>query len=128
MNKLERILVPVDFSPGAKKALELALVFAERFQATIDVLHVLASWSNRPHAEQQLKELLLPVWSPSSLKVGLTIEEGEPAEKIVELAEKGGYELIVMSTHGRSGLEHLLMGSVAESVLRTAPCAVLVTR
>ena len=76
-------------------------------------------------ALNQLRDLI-----PPSFKERATVEiaSGDPAEAIVQVARDHGIDLIVMSTHGRTGLPHLLLGSVAEKVVRLAPCPVLVTR
>jgi len=74
---------------------------------------------------QALKEIVPPV---SGIEFEHKLVYGDPADGIVSLAEKEGVDLIVMSTHGRSGLMHMLMGSVAESIVRRAPCPVLTLR
>ena len=137
MPKVQRILVPVDFSEPSKKCLEYANYFAQRFDAKIDVLHVwrpteytgdamvtltrsepelTLSTFLRNHADQQLNEFLHGV--PHANRM---LEAGEPAQVIAKVAGEGKYDLVVMGTHGRTGLSHLLMGSVAEKVVRTAP-------
>lgn len=148
---ISRILVPVDFSEASSRALRLAVEVGDRFDAAIEVLHVLESplytapemtvvvtggpgrsleEYARQEAERQMKELLQPLMSLAKLRVTQRIEHGAPsaAVTIVEVAVAGGFDVIVMSTHGRTGLEHLLIGSVTEKVIRKAPCAVLVTR
>jgi nucleotide-binding universal stress UspA family protein len=144
MNPIQRILVPVDFSETSKRALEYASFFANRFDAKLDVLNVWGpseyqgddmvvltrsepeltlSTFLRNHADQQLNEFLRGV--PHSNRM---LEAGEPAQIIAKVAGEGKYDLVVMGTHGRTGLSHLLMGSVAEKVVRTAPCPVLTYR
>ncbi|PTL75511.1 universal stress protein [Vitiosangium sp. GDMCC 1.1324] len=144
MTKVQRILVPVDFSETSKRALEWAFFFANRFDAKLDVLHVwrpseyagdemvvltrsepeltLSTYLHN-HADQQLSAFLENV--PHSKQL---LESGEPAQVIVKVAGEGGYDLIVMGTHGRTGLSHLRMGSVAEKVVRLAPCPVFTYR
>ena len=144
MHKIERILVPVDFSEAAKQALAYAAFMARRFDAQLDVLHVwrqvdytgdamvvltrsepelTLSTFLRNHADLQLNEFLGGV--PHNKRM---LEPGEPAPTIVQVATEGGYDLIVMGTHGRTGLTHMVMGSVAEKVVRLAPCPVLTYR
>ncbi|MCY1083733.1 universal stress protein [Archangium lansingense] len=144
MSKIQRILVPVDFSETSRKALEYAYQFAQRFDAKLDVLHVwrpseyagdemvvmtrsepelTLSTFLRNHADQQLTAFLKDV--PHSKQL---LEAGDPARVIARVAGEGGYELLIMGTHGRTGMSHLLLGSVAEKVVRLAPCPVLTFR
>jgi len=142
-----RILVPTDFSPPSDAALATAKEMAERFGASIHVLHVLEdpystsayatevygflppglkeSWQR--NAEERLVRLLPP---EERTRFGgtSTVVFGSPAKAIVEYADGNGIDLIVMGTHGRSGVAHLLLGSVAERVVRTARCPVLTIR
>jgi universal stress protein A len=144
MSRIQRILVPVDFSETSKKALEYAYFIANRFDAKLDVLHVwrpseyagdemvvltrsepelTLSTFLRNHADQQLSGFLQGV--PHSKQL---LESGEPAQVITKVAGEGGYDLIIMGTHGRTGLSHMMLGSVAEKVVRMAPCPVLTYR
>jgi universal stress protein A len=144
MSKIQRILVPVDFSETSKRALEYAYQFVHRFDAKLDVLHVwrpseyagdemvvltrsepelTLSTFLRNHADQQLTAFLKEV--PHSKQM---LESGDPAQVIARVAGEGGYDLVIMGTHGRTGLSHLMMGSVAEKVVRLAPCPVLTFR
>jgi universal stress protein A len=144
---MKRILVPVDFSDASQKALEHAAELARAFGATIDILHVweaprylppelviagpspqqtLAELS-RARAETELKELVQNAGAVASLIGQVRNEEGIPAAKIVEVAATG-YDLIVMGSHGRTGFRHLLLGSVAERVVRHAKTSVLSVR
>ena len=144
MSKIQRILVPVDFSETSKRALEYADLFVKSFDAKLDVLHVwrpseyagdemvvltrsepelTLSTYLRNHADQQLTAFLKEV--PHSKQL---LEAGEPAHVIAKVAGEGGYDLIIMGTHGRTGLSHMMMGSVAEKVVRLAPCPVLTYR
>jgi universal stress protein A len=145
MKVIKRILAPVDFSPCSAAALEFASGLAEAFGATIDVLHV---WELPKMVMPELL-VLVPGGSQASLaqfardQVGkhldeLTasfkgtapiqqrIEAGDPAQTIVRLAEGDRYDLIVMGTHGRQGISHLLVGSVAEKVLRMSTVPVVI--
>ncbi|MFY0527042.1 universal stress protein [Archangium gephyra] len=144
MSKIQRILVPVDFSETSKRALEYADLFVKSFDAKLDVLHVwrpseyagdemvvltrsepelTLSTYLRNHADQQLTAFLENV--PHAKRM---LEAGDPAHVIAKVAGEGGYDLIIMGTHGRTGLSHMMMGSVAEKVVRLAPCPVLTYR
>lgn len=143
----KRILVPVDFSPCSRGALGFAIELAASLQAALEVLHV---WEppqyvvsdvpvyppDRPPttlralareaAGQEMEQLLKHVAPGRADELGVRIEVGDPLEVI--LAASGDYDMIVMGTHGRSGLAHLLLGSVAEKVVRRATCPVLTLR
>ena len=138
-----RILVPTDFSPPSDVALEYARVMARRFDASIRLLHVIddpnldgfgaeALVPPTPETRTQLlrdaQERLSHQLTAEGLQVcGATSEVvfGKPAQTIIDYAADNGYTLIVMGTHGRSGIAHLLIGSVAELVVRGASCAVM---
>jgi nucleotide-binding universal stress UspA family protein len=141
-----RILVPIDFSPLSRLALEHAKALVTKFGGVLDVLHVVEDrvvtelWPTDVHAPSpQIEEALLRN-AEEGLAACLTKEErdrygaaltllvGPPAMTIVEYAASSRADLIVMGTNGRSGLSHLLLGSVAERVVRTASCPVLVVR
>jgi len=149
MLSLNKILVPIDLSRAALRLLEEAQLFTTKFSATIDLLYVWtppallapeAVMTGVGLAEQPLLEWLgksareqLDKFASDAQMAGLAIanrfcEVGDPATAIVERAQNGGYDLLVMGTHGRTGLSHVLMGSVAEKVVRRAPCAVLTVR
>ena len=140
--KIEKILVPLDFSPASMEALDHAVWLAKQFHAAIHLVHVYppdeASSAGAGHllfktAEtiERLNEELTgihrkhaPTFSPENCH----IQSGRPYEEIVRLAGKIDADLIALSTRGYSGLKHLLLGSTAERVVRNAPCPVLVTR
>jgi nucleotide-binding universal stress UspA family protein len=144
--KLDKILVPVDYSAASRAALELALGIAESFRAAVHVVHVLelplyssldmsvsisgfpaqsyVSYAQRRAAEE-MSEFLAP---ERNRELTQAIVTGEPSSMVLKIAEDGGYDLIVMGTHGRTGLKHLLLGSTAEWIVRHAPCPVLTTR
>jgi len=149
MLSLSKILVPIDLSPAGLRVLRQARDFALQFSGSIDLLHV---WTPpamlAPEAlitgvgatEQPFLEWLgnsarehLDKFEQQARGEGIDIagsycELGDPASAIVERADAGGYDLLVLGTHGRTGLSHVLMGSVAEKVVRRAPCAVLTVR
>ena len=141
---ITKILVPVDFSAHADRAFNYAVTVAQRFGASLTLVHVVedpyvtGAWSNEVYmpnlgeilealvadAERRLAALKQSVTAPE-LTIETAVIAGRPAPAIVEHATTGGYDLIVMGTRGRTGLSHLVMGSVAERVLRKAPCPVL---
>jgi nucleotide-binding universal stress UspA family protein len=146
--EMQRILVAVDFSPESDAAIRTAFTFARAFDATITLLYVhelptvmtgivpgadSAMDAKLLHAaaEAQLTSLheRLRGHDPRTLEGGITIETavegGVPAEVILQRARAGGYDLVVMGTHGRTGLRRLLLGSVAEAVIRGAACPVV---
>jgi nucleotide-binding universal stress UspA family protein len=142
----KRILVPTDFSAPSDAALEYARSVATRFGASLHLLHVVedpyrAVYSAEvyvPEIEGLREEILgnalgrlhdrLTPQDVSQLDATTDAVIGTPAWSIVEYAGGRDIDLIVMGTHGRSGMSHLLMGSVAEQVVRTAPCPVLTVR
>ncbi len=153
MNQLDRILVPVDFSACSGPALHEALFLARRFGASIDVLHVadpprplvapgipfgvvgtdpIALEDHSRALEAGRMERFLSEWDAeadtSGVRIRSRLETGAACDVILRLAREEKYDLIVMGTHGRSGILHVLMGSVAEKVVRRAPCPVLTTR
>jgi len=144
MTRFERILVPVDFSPHSKEALDTAIQLAHLFGSTIHLLHcyhlqtagvspygiVLPSgyYSDiRDAAEKRLND-----WHDMVTKEGLKVESrlsaDSPSLAINLAAEDIKADLIVMGTRGLSGLKHAMLGSVAERVVRLAPCPVLTVK
>jgi nucleotide-binding universal stress UspA family protein len=142
---ITRILVPTDFSATSEVALDYAITVASRFGASLHLLHVVddpfvggafgsevyitSVPTMRVHlvdeAETRLCRLL-----PLCRRVAARsqVRVGRPPEVIREVAEEQGIDLIVMGTHGRTGMAHLLLGSVAEKIVREAPCPVLTVR
>jgi nucleotide-binding universal stress UspA family protein len=140
-----RILVPTDFSEPSDAALDYARVLAGKFGASLHVLHVVETPSammspevyiaDSPEAQVQLFEdaknrLQHRVTPNDRTRYAATTEivSGPNARSIVNYATERGMDLIVMGTHGRTGMAHLLMGSVAEKVVRDAPCPVMTVR
>lgn len=135
----QKIVVPVDFSEDSFAAIDTALELVAG-PSSLYIVYVLpvfdpaepdVVWSTvndetrRRHGEQALRERL----SDAKYKgVNLHVLFGEPGHKITELAGSEGAELIVLSSHGRTGISRLLIGSVAEKVVRLAHCPVLVLR
>lgn len=141
---IKRILVPVDFSAASRAALWRAGELATALGATIELLHVVDlpqplviteghvplppeyRRDVRRGAEDHLKEWLETAKVPATFQRSLG--EGKPFVEIVKYAREHGVDLIVMGTHGRGGMAHLLLGSVADKVIRTAPCPVMTVR
>lgn len=139
---IRNILFPTDFSDGAKSAQEYAISMADRFEATLHLLHVVAHPMPRPRqatpwinienelqlriqlVDQQLDRLLSPEWSENHRVVRKSVM-GFLVEEILNYAKSQKIDLIVMGTVGRIGVSHLLLGSVAEKVVRMATCPVL---
>jgi nucleotide-binding universal stress UspA family protein len=135
---LKNILVATDFGPAADAALAYGRSLATQFDATLHVIHVAENYFLRPTATdpsvlkaaaaRQLEERLTAA-DRAALHAHAVMEISDrPANTITAYANKTGMDLIVMGTHGRTGLAHVLMGSVAEQVVRTAPCPVLTVR
>jgi universal stress protein A len=137
------ILVPIDFSEPSEKAATAACALAMKTGATVHLLHAyvipvesvgLALTVSQQYVTQfvaeskaQMQELAAKL-CPGASMGPLLVESGDPREVITEQAKKLHAELIVMGTHGRRGISRALIGSVAESVVRTAHCSVLVVR
>lgn len=146
MLEIRSILAPTDFSQHAAKAVKYACLLAERFAAELHLLHVLSDivpvgpdpmltpvlppeYYNEAK-EQSLAALdrtLEPDWGRPAV-VKTTVHWGEPVEEIVTYARDHAVDLVVVATHGRTGLSHVLLGSVAERIVREAPCPVLTIR
>src|SRR5271163_2704464 len=136
----KRILVPVDFDESSLKALDIAAKVARQNDATIAVLHIVPldmDVSGMPQYTELIKQQegldrakLTSIVKEHLLEVKYEIldEMGPPAQVIAEVASKLPADLIVMVTHGRRGLARLVESSVAEKVLRNAPCPVLAVR
>ena len=139
---IKNILVPMDFSACAKKALRYAVPLAEQNAAAITLLHVLPAFVTgglntvdyvqfrgemRASAESQLSTLAAQEGT-ETVKIRFRTSEGDPTTEIISAARSLPADAIVISTHGRTGVTRALLGSVAEHVVRRAPCPVLVVR
>jgi len=143
-NTIKRILVPIDFSSASRAALWRAGELADALGASIELLHVLElpgaqvlafeayvplpleyRQDVRRHAEEHMKDWLSTSKEPT---VRHEFREGKPFVEITSYARDHAIDLIVMGTHGRGGMSHLLLGSVTENVVRTSPCPVLTVR
>ena len=142
--KLKEILVPTDFSEASMKALQYALSLAEKFGARITLIHVVKPISNSggmmvPSEILEMKGALVKSgWKKleslcnqtikSAIASNTVVEVGKPYVKIVAAAKTHKTDLIIIATHGYTGLKHFLIGSTAERVVRHAPCPVLTVR
>jgi universal stress protein A len=145
MTTFKKILLPTDFSDGVEAPLRLAAGLAKDSGGTVVLMHAYQT-PILPLPEGQLivspeqmarlhkhladeldknKTHLIELGAP---KVETIVVEGNPTDAVVRAAKEHGADLIVMSTHGRTGLSHLLIGSVTERVVRTASCPVLTVR
>lgn len=148
MEHIRKILVPVDFSDSSRRALDYAAKLTRPFGATIDLLHVWEAPTFVPTGSmigagigdvslfefvKRGSEDALDKFVAEAAQRGVAVrsaraEAGAPAHAIAEFAKAGGYDLIVIGSHGRTGLSRMLLGSVAENVVRHASCPVLVVR
>lgn len=140
--KLNRIVVATDFSDVSLVALEAAFNLDLGSNATLYLLHVLemtvgidptVGWIRPPNDDlydEAMKQLcsLVPENSPKKMTIERHIVAGSPITEIARFAKEKDADLIVVGTHGRTGLARMLMGSTAEGLLREAPCQVLVVK
>ena len=129
--QFQNILIPTDFSGAAEQAVQHALTLAAREQAQILLLHVLPGMEvpgpedrRQATAEQWLQDLA----RQASVPVHTLVVWGDPAAEICRVAQERQSDLIAISTHGRTGRGLEVIGSVADAVVRRAPCAVLLLR
>jgi universal stress protein A len=141
---VQHVLVPIDFSATADRALEYAIALAQQLHARLTLLHVLhltplemgemtpgvtATYLDDLETDaQHLLQASLERVQRAGLQGDSLLVQGTPTHTIVDAAGTQGVDLIIMGTHGRTGLTHVLLGSVAEHVVRQAPCPVLVIR
>lgn len=145
MKKISTILVTTDLSEESRSAMEYAVWLAHKEHASItllycvDNLHTVAYHTVdltfdkfREEIMRQEKEALADFADVSEkkfkVKVNAELAEGNPPQEIIAFAEKHAADMIVMNTHGRTGIHHAVLGSVAEKVIRKAPCPVLTIR
>jgi nucleotide-binding universal stress UspA family protein len=142
---LQKILVPIDFSEHSKNALKYAIPFAQQFKASLDLIYVVeptiypADFSfgqiGFPNVEEELRirgtqelENLISREIAGKVPSRKVVCIGKPFYEINLYAEEHKIDLIIIATHGHSGMEQILFGSTAEKVVRKAPCPVLVVR
>lgn len=142
---IKKVLVPIDFSDYSKSSLRYAVNFAKQFKAEIYLIYVVepviyppdfsmgqiaipsvsAEWDERAKVEL---ENLAKTEIPEGIKVKTILKNGKPFLEIIDTASEENIDLIIIATHGHSGVEHILFGSTAEKVVRKAPCPVLTLR
>ncbi len=146
MMEIRTILAPTDFSDHAALAVKAACQLAERLGAELMLLHVLTEivpagpdplltpilpseyyTEAETRANETLERYLDPAWGKPA-RVSWSVRWGSPVEAIVAHAIEHHVDMIVIATHGRTGLKHVLLGSVAERIVREAPCPVLTIR
>ncbi len=134
MPLFKKILCPLDFDQNSLLALQVATELARERKATLDLLHVVSipsgpevalPFAKMEKAARTRLERLAGQKIGSKVSHRVDVSMGDPAAEIIHTAKKLDTDLIVMATHGRKGLRHLVLGSVAERVVREAPCPVL---
>jgi nucleotide-binding universal stress UspA family protein len=142
---IKRVLVPIDFSEHSKNALQYAISFAKQFKSELLLVYVVeptiypADFSFGqvavPSIENELRERgkteldnLLKTQVGTALTARAIVKTGKPFLEIIDLAVEEDVDIIVIATHGHTGVEHILFGGTAEKVVRKAPCPVLVVR
>ncbi|PLX30922.1 MAG: universal stress protein [Ignavibacteria bacterium] len=145
MPRIHRIVVPIDFSDYSKEAFRYAIEFAQTFNASIVLVYVvepvvypsdfsfgqiaLPSMDQelRDHSLEQLQKMIQND-VPEGISASGAVRSGKPFVEIIKLSKEIEADLIIIATHGHSGIEHVLFGSTAEKVVRKAPCPVLSIR
>ena len=142
---IKKVLVPIDFSDYSKNSLRYAVNFAKQFNAEIYLIYVVepviyppdfsmgqiaipsvnAEWDERAKVEL---DNLAKTEIPEGFNVKTILKNGKPFLEIIDTASEENIDLIIIATHGHSGVEHILFGSTAEKVVRKAPCPVLTLR
>lgn len=143
--EIKKVLVPIDFSDYSKSSLKYAVNFAKNFKASLILVYVVEPVIYPPdfsmgqiaipaagvEMDKRAKEELDKLAEkeiPSGLSVKKIIKTGKPFVEIIETAADEDADLIIIATHGHTGVEHILFGSTAEKVVRKAPCPVLTLR
>jgi universal stress protein A len=143
---IRHILVPIDYSQNSQVALSYAAELALSFGASLDIVHV---WDRptyvtdavmvqrpgeahkpigeliRENAQKDMNEYLSSMTLPSGVPTTSRLLSGDPAASLIAELKKGEHDLVVLSTHGRTGVAHLLLGSIAEKLVRLSPVPVL---
>jgi len=143
--QFRKILVPIDFSDFSKSALKYAVTFAQHYHSKLILIYVMepviyppdfsmgqitlptVNFDMDKRAKEELDKLA-EVEIGSLVQVQTVIKTGKPFVEIIESAKEEDADLIIISTHGHSGVEHILFGSTADKVVRKAPCPVLTLR
>jgi nucleotide-binding universal stress UspA family protein len=143
--EIKRILVPIDFSDYSKTSLRYSINFVKKFNAELFLIYVVEPVIYPPdfsmgqiaiptvdlemdkRAEEELEKLAKKE-IPQDIKVRIIVKTGKPFIEILETSSEENIDLIIIATHGHTGVEHILFGSTAEKVVRKAPCPVLTLR
>ena len=144
MSLIQRILLPTDFSEYSTHAVPYACALAEEYAAELHVLHVLEKIPTAPYfgmglttpgfaeeSEQHARQLLehvLPANWPARGQAVMVLKHGSPFVETIRYVKEVQIHLMVITTHGRTGLAHTLLGSQAEKLVRKSPCPVLTVR
>lgn len=140
--QIKKILVPSDFSRESEKSLDYAVMTAKKFGAKIHLFHAIEPFPytttdafmvvDNSEALRKIAETLIKTTAALIKKRGVAVTSslsvGSPAREIIIKADREKADMIIMGTHGRTGMEHVLLGSVAEKVIRLAKCPVLTIR
>jgi len=143
--EIKKILVPIDFSDYSKSALKYAVNFAKKFNAVLFLIYVVEPIIYPP--DFSMGQIAIPTVDldmdkrafeelnklaekeiPKELKASTIVKTGKPFLEIIETASEENIDLIIIATHGHTGMEHILFGSTAEKVVRKASCPVLTLR
>jgi universal stress protein A len=144
MSRIEHILLPTDFSEYSSSAVPYACALADEYGAQMHVLHVLEKMGTVPYfgmglaapgiaeeSEQHARKLIegvLPADWPARGRAVLAVKHGSPFVEIIRYVKDENISIMVITTHGRTGLAHTLLGSQAEKLVRKSPCPVLTVR
>jgi len=123
-----RMLFATDFSDASRHALLCAAELARQLGSRIELVHVLALHDSDPAAASDLLLSAVPHEVTDVVEARRVVRAPRPELGILEVARDGGFDLLVLGTHGRTGLKHILLGSVAERVVQLAGCPVLTVR
>lgn len=143
--EIKKILVPVDFSEYSKMALDYSIEFSKRFSSELILIYVIepivypsdfglgqipinqVDFEIQSKAEEELKKLV-DEKVPPGIKASSIVRTGKPFLEIINAAQEFNCDLIIIATHGHTGIEHILFGSTAEKVVRKSPVPVLTVR
>ncbi len=138
MINLKKILCPIDYSDCSKEALKYAVSYTIKNKAKLYLLHVIDTSAYDESLDTMVDEIIkqhktrlleyVPEETRNDMKIEALVVQEIPFAGIINVAKKNKIDMIVMGTHGRTGIAHILIGSVAEKVVRQAPCSVLTVR
>ncbi len=146
MISIKKILVPTDFSETSRYAMQYAIEFAKSFNAELEIVHVIFDESQivafylpqvtfqnldqelEESAKKQMEQFLASFPELKDISYSVKMLKGTAFLEIINEAKESNVDLIIIGTHGRSGLEHVLFGSTAEKVVRKAPCPVFTVK